>query len=69
MLWSCSDIGFSCYSWSRRFGSWNDGRAGITRCIASPHFQVAERALNMFDNVGIFAYIHRQRKAVFPIVV
>merc|ERR1719224_230676 len=40
----------------------------ISKCIGSPHFQVAERALFLWNNEYIVSLIARQRDALLPIV-
>ena len=41
----------------------------ISRCIKSQHFQVAERALGLFNNPSIFSFVHKHADFIFPIVV
>ncbi|KAJ8758928.1 hypothetical protein K2173_002707 [Erythroxylum novogranatense] len=40
----------------------------IARCINSPHFQVAERALFLWNNDAIENLIRQNRKAILPII-
>ena len=40
----------------------------IARCVGSPHFQVAERALFLWNNEHIVGQIQIHRKVVLPLV-
>lgn len=40
----------------------------IARCLNSPHFQVAERALFLWNNEHIVGLISQNRNAIFPII-
>jgi len=42
--------------------------AQISRCIGSPHFQVAERALFLWNNEYIVSLIAQKRDSILPIV-
>jgi len=41
----------------------------IAKCIRSPHFQVAERVLFLWNNDYIVKLINMNRKVLFPLVV
>ncbi|KAF4677246.1 Serine/threonine-protein phosphatase 2A 56 kDa regulatory subunit delta isoform [Perkinsus chesapeaki] len=41
----------------------------IGKCIASPHFQVAERVLFLWNNDYIAKLINQNRQVIFPIVI
>jgi len=40
----------------------------ISRCITSPHFQVSERALFLWNNEYVMTHVSEQKEDIFPIV-
>jgi hypothetical protein len=41
----------------------------VARCLTSPHFQVAERSLFLWNNEYVVGLVAAQRAAVLPLVI